>query len=218
MSMESVATEVPVEPDSAYDMAVGPRIANVLLAIYREVFSKMSNVLELVGAAASVATALGILLAGWQLRLTQRQAVTQFEDQLSAQYRELLRRLPLPALLGEQLDDASHEKALADFYAYFDLSNEQAFLRKRGRISRSTWANWQEGIQQNLRRPAFLRAWAEVSRRAPENFNDLRDVPSIPSPDQHLPHDGSIRQKALANPSLQSDEHLNRPSPSVVGR
>lgn len=136
----------------------------------------MATPLEIVSAAASVATALGIFLAAGQLYLTSRQAITQFEDQLAGQYREVARRLPLEALLGEILDEETHRRALSDFYDYFDLSNEQAFLQKQGRISPSTWTNWLEGIHQNLRRPAFARAWQEVRDRAPDSFNELREI------------------------------------------
>src|SRR2546422_9673813 len=48
----------------------------------------MTGTVDLVQAAASTATALGIFAAGWQLYLTKRQAVTQFEDQLTSQYRD----------------------------------------------------------------------------------------------------------------------------------
>lgn len=134
----------------------------------------MTTWLDIVQVLASAATALGIFVAGWQLYLTKRQAVTQFEDHLSAQYREIARRLPLPALLGEHLDDATFARVLPEFYHYFDLSNEQAFLHEQGRVTRRTWTNWREGIEQNLRRPAFARAWAEVAARAKESFTELR--------------------------------------------
>ena len=39
---------------------------------------------------------------------------------------------------------------------YFDLSNEEAFLRVQGRVRSEKWANWVEGIQQNMARPGFL--------------------------------------------------------------
>src|SRR5260221_14273042 len=113
----------------------------------------MTTWLDYVQVVASLATALGIFIAGWQLYLTKRQAVTQFEDQLTAQYREIARRIPLRALLGEGIDEALYEKVLPEFYHYFDLSNEQAFLHEKGRITRRTWMNWREGIEQNLRRP-----------------------------------------------------------------
>lgn len=121
-----------------------------------------------------MATALGVLIAGWQLWLAKRQAVTTFEDQLGGQYREIARRLPIEALLGETLDERAYAEALPSFYHYFDLSNEQAFLHRQRRIRKRTWAEWREGIEQNLSRPAFARAWAEVSARSPESFNDLR--------------------------------------------
>jgi hypothetical protein len=138
--------------------------------------------LQLIAALASLATAVGVLVAARQLALSKQQARTDFEDQLNAQYRELVRQLPVEALLGEPLTPAVQASHLGAFYHYFDLSNEQAFLWRQGRVSRGTWDNWVEGIEQNLRRPAFSAAWVEVSTRAPESFNDLRTlVPLAPS-------------------------------------
>lgn len=134
--------------------------------------------LETIQTAAAVATAVGVLLAGWQLWLTKRQATIQFEDQMSAQYRDIVGRLPIGALLGEPLTSDEQAAALKDFYHYFDLSNEQAYLHERRRITKKTWAEWREGIEQNLNRPAFAAAWAEITRRAPESFNELRRVAS----------------------------------------
>jgi hypothetical protein len=134
------------------------------------------HVFDLIQAIAAVATTVGVLFAGWQLRQSRVQAVTTFEDQLAQQYREIARRLPIEALLGEALDEATHARVVADMYHYFDLSNEQAYLYSKRRIRRVTWEEWRDGIVQNLRRPAFARAWAEVSARAPESFNDLREA------------------------------------------
>lgn len=124
--------------------------------------------------AASAATAIGVIIAARQLGLSKEQARTQFEDGLNAQYRSIVQNLPVEALLGESLSPDVARAALPYFYHYFDLCNEQAFLRKQGRIGAATWANWMEGIEQNCRRPAFATAWAEVSSRAPESFDDLR--------------------------------------------
>ena len=124
----------------------------------------------------SVATAVGVVFAAWQLWVTKKQAVLQFEDSMTAQYREILRRLPVEALLGEPLSDARYSETLKEFIHYFDLSNEQAFLRLKKRVRKSTWKEWEEGILQNMRRPAFTQAWEEVTRRAPETFNELRAI------------------------------------------
>ncbi len=129
---------------------------------------------EGIQSAASIATAVAVFLAAWQLWLTKRQAVVQFEDDLVEQYRNLLGVLPVEALLGEPLDDSKHKDALQQFYRYIDLTNEQIFLRMSGRVTKSTWLNWSDGIRSNLGRPAFVRAWQEVKERSPKSFMELR--------------------------------------------
>jgi hypothetical protein len=151
----------------------------------------VTTTIDFITASASVATALGVFLAAVQLWQATRQATTQFEDGLNSQYREIARRLPVAALLGETLSEDDYQSALPHFYHYFDLSNEQAFLHLKGRVRPSTWANWLEGIQQNLGRPSFDRAWREISQRAPDSFNELRGrirvlrAPSIIQTDHH---------------------------------
>lgn len=65
------------------------------------------------------------------------------------------------------------------FYRYFDLSNEQMFYARKGRISADTAAQWKDGIVGNLSLPAFARAWAELQKDLPEQvFEDLRALVS----------------------------------------
>jgi len=125
-------------------------------------------------AAAEVATALGVFFAGWQLLAAKRQSITEFEDSLGREYREIAQRLPVEALLGGSLDESELKEALDCFYHYIDLSNEQTFLRMNGRVTRETWRNWADGIRGNLSRPAFRAAWEEISRRATDSFSELR--------------------------------------------
>ena len=124
--------------------------------------------------AASVFTGLGVLFAGIQLQAAARQAVTDFEDSLAAEYRALAATLPTEALLGGNLSDDKHKDALDEFYHYFDLSNGQIFLRQKDRVSRRTFAFWRDGIRTHFARPAFARAWAEIGARSPEDFKELR--------------------------------------------
>ena len=126
--------------------------------------------------AAAVATAAGVIVAARQLYLSKDQAVAQFEDSLNEQYRSLLKDLPLAALLGQQLPDAELEEALPVFYRYFDLSNEQAFLHAQARVRRKTWANWREGIEQNMRRPAFQQAWERLLPHLDGSFDELKQI------------------------------------------
>ena len=132
--------------------------------------------MSVLGDISSVATAVGALLAGSQLFIFQQTAKSQFEDGLTAQYRAVIRRLPIEALLGRELTQEQYVEALPDFYHYFDLCNEQAYLRQRGRIRRRTWDEWQDGIRQTLARPAFARAWSFVAARSSDSFDALRSI------------------------------------------
>jgi len=125
----------------------------------------------------SFATALAVLVAAWQIREGRKQARTQFEDDMAREYREIVQRIPVEALLGKSLSRKSFEKALDDFYRYIDLSNGQVFLRQQGRLSRRTWIDWRSGMKSNLSKPAFKIAWDYIKNRTDEDqFGELRRV------------------------------------------
>lgn len=121
-------------------------------------------------------TAIGVVVAAWQLWLAHRQSVTTFEDTVAREYRELAATLPTKAFLGEELNEEEYRDHFDEFYRYFDLSNEQASLHQRKRIRRATWQFWHDGIASNLKRPAFRRAWSEVCSRADGDFSELRTL------------------------------------------
>ncbi len=129
---------------------------------------------DMLVAIASIATAVGVFLAWWQIRETRQQAITGFEDGLAREYREIAQRIPVAALLGDELPEAELNTALDDFYHYIDLSNEQVFLRQSGRVRKETWENWRDGIKSNLSRPAFRAAWELIKRKAIGSFEELR--------------------------------------------
>lgn len=121
-----------------------------------------------------VAAAVGVGIAGWQLKLLLQQSVTSFEDGLVDEYRDIAKDLPLDALLGVDMSAPKVAEVLPAFYRYFDLCNQQVFLHKQGRIRAETWALWRDGIVSNLKRPAFARAWAEIAAKATGDFDELR--------------------------------------------
>ena len=124
--------------------------------------------------AGAVVVAVGtVFLTYRQVKLRKEQATTQFEDELSREYRELARELPVKALLGDELTDEEFKEEFPDLYYYVDLSNEQVFLRFEERVSKETWENWQDGIESNLNRPAFRMAWSEIKDRS-DTFQELR--------------------------------------------
>ena len=132
--------------------------------------------LEKLSSLAHIATAFGVVFAACQLFLNHKQSVTKFEDSLAKEYRAIIAKLPTKALLGESLSNREHAECLDDFYRYFDLCNEQVFLHESGRVSDETWEFWRDGITSNLKRPAFGRAWIEISSRANGDFSELRKL------------------------------------------
>ena len=127
-------------------------------------------------AIASVVMAIGVLLAWWQIRLAKLQATTRFEDDIAGEYRELIFRLPIEALLGKPLDEKEYLESLDELFHYIDLTNEEIFLRQQGRISRETWIYWLDGIKSNLSRPAFKKAWEEIKSQTDDIFLELRQL------------------------------------------
>jgi hypothetical protein len=138
-----------------------------------------SEVIQLIQVLASVATVFLVILTWQQIRLVRKQAMTTFEDGLSAQYRRLMENIPTEIWLSAELTalDNSRKEACRDaIYRYLDLSNEQAFLHCKKRVTDDTWTQWKEGIEGNLQLPAFRAVWADVARSCPNSFKELRKL------------------------------------------
>lgn len=123
---------------------------------------------------ASIATALGVAIGAEQIHRTKKQAQTQFEDRLTEQYREIIKEIPVWALLGAELTEDKANEAFGDFYCYIDLTNEQVFLRQIGRVSDKTWPQWRDGIRSQLKRHEFASAWQIIKSEVPNDFQELQ--------------------------------------------
>jgi len=122
------------------------------------------NTVSLIASAVgSIATAIGVLFGAWQIRLSKKQAQAEFEDHLDQQYRTLSMELPVDVLIGKEPKVGEEERVRELVYNYLDLSNEQVYLRAKGRITRLTWEIWCSGMQAHLERPAFNRVFVEIS-------------------------------------------------------
>jgi hypothetical protein len=149
-----------------------PRPVSEALIVGRVIVG-LPNWIQLV---ASLATAIGVSVGALQLWYARRRATTTFEDALASEYRQLTARLPTAALLGETLPVELQRPHFHEFYRYSDLTNNQAFLRQIGRVSKKTWSFWVDGMRTNLARPDFATTWADISARAEADFSELRRV------------------------------------------
>lgn len=122
----------------------------------------------------SIATAVGVGIAAYQIYVGSRQGIEAFEDGFSREYRELAATIPPRALLGVALTEEENNKHFDGLFRYFDLSNEQVFLRQEGRIRMETWEYWRDGMKSNFKKPAFRWAWDEIEKSGSKEFNEFR--------------------------------------------
>lgn len=135
--------------------------------------------LELTQTIASVATVVAVVLTWLQLIQVKKQARTTFEDGLNEQYRKIMEDIPADIWLGSRLEVLGEEQRTLcrdAIYRYIDLSNEEAFLYSKNRITKDTWIEWRKGITANLKLPAFAEVWAEVNEKSPASFDELRTL------------------------------------------
>ena len=132
------------------------------------------NWIDIFGAISSAVTAVGVFLAWWQIKAAKQLNRTQFEDGLAQQYREIIKDIPVKALLGEKLDPKELEDSLKYFYRYIDLTNDQIFLWEQGRVNDETWENWRDGIKSLMEMPAFSDAWKIIKDKPTTKFDELR--------------------------------------------
>jgi hypothetical protein len=134
------------------------------------------SIVDLLAILANFATASGIAVASWQIWLSVKQARTSFEDGLTREFRDTIKGLPVDILLGREVSDETVKSNLGIFYQYFDLTNEQIFLRASRRVGEDTWKNWFIGIHAMMKLPAFRTAWTmmEDDTSSRQRFSELR--------------------------------------------
>ena len=104
------------------------------------------------------------------------QSKTTFEDSLTKEYREIIRKIPYKVLVGDEITDSEKDEAFNEIFNYMDICNEQIFLRITGRIRKNTWLNWQEGMKTNFSSPIFKLVSKEVFEKLNGNFTELKKV------------------------------------------
>lgn len=130
---------------------------------------------EWISAIAAVVAMRAIWLIKAQLASTENIAQLQFEDSLAKEYRDLVSRIPTKALLGSGLSPVEYAAAFDELFRYIDLSNEQVGLRASDRIGAKVWKSWSDGIRDNLKLPAFEKAWLEIKSKS-TSFQELREL------------------------------------------
>lgn len=77
-----------------------------------------SLITDWIVAISGIVTAAGVFFVAWQIILSKKQARVQFEDSLTKEFREIIKTIPIEALLNE---DCNQTDKLHAFYNYIDL-------------------------------------------------------------------------------------------------
>ena len=118
---------------------------------------------------AAVVAAGSVVVAAAAFQHTKEQARTTFEDAMAREYRDIAGALP-PAVFFTQQVAALTEEQRQAMFRYLDLSNEQLRLIRERRIRQDTGKVWESGIEDLLRRPAFIAFWRELHTELPAEF------------------------------------------------
>ena len=151
--------------------------ADPIWTITKGMGSGLIQSIETIKTVASLATVVAVILTWRQLRLVRKQATTTFEDRLTEQYRRIMEDIPTDIWLGSELKALGAEqrdRCRDAIYRYIDLSNEEAFLHDKKRVTDEAWIEWSKGIKANMKLPAFAEVWAEVKEKSPASFEELR--------------------------------------------
>lgn len=132
--------------------------------------------------------AIGLFLTVYQLKQFEKREKTAHENELNKEYRSIVSSIPVDALLGNEVEEwqgkSNDQSRLDSIYPYIDLSNQQVFLRKRGRITKSRWKDWEEGIKAHLSQKEFQMAWERIKEETEgpsgRSFEELRCLESPP--------------------------------------
>ena len=122
----------------------------------------------------SVATAIAVLIAAWELRFNNRIARADYEDSLDRQYRDLAMVIPMDLFLGKEVEITVEQREA--IFNYFDLSNEQIYQNIKGRITKDTWKDWRAGILANMNKPGFRAVYKEVQDSSKDTFTYLNQL------------------------------------------
>ena len=114
---------------------------------------------------AAAATAVGVLLAVYQLSLTRRDLRGTFEQNFVDRYNAIAANIDLLLLIEAKpvpLADTATARALFD---YFDLCEEQLYYSARRKVSRGTWTDWWIGMSSTLENREVRRQFESFRHR-----------------------------------------------------
>ena len=114
----------------------------------------------------AVIAAVGLFFIWRQLNLQNNQLRLQNYSEYTRRYAEIVLKLPEDVNSSEfELDGRKdYDSTMRLMRAFFDLCFEEWDLHNRNLIDDGDWNIWNSGISTAMDRPAFIQAWAKVTK------------------------------------------------------
>lgn len=146
----------------------------------------------------------GLGLTFYQLKQYEKGQKTALENDLNQEYRKIWREVDSQLLMdpeyGREGGNPLSENERDAIYSYVDLTNQQIFLRKRGRITNSRWKDWEAGMETMIKHPPIGETWEDIKKETnSEHGRDFDELRELESPkdfdtDPYYWNVGSIRK------------------------
>lgn len=125
------------------------------------------------------ATLGGFILIIIQLYLNSRIEKSKFEYDISKRYIDIANNIKFETMYIESNDpkfDILIKDHLNFFYQYYDLTNQEIFLRRNKRIRKKTWEEWEDGVKDLIVLDSFKHAWKLINDKVSvDTFTEYRD-------------------------------------------
>ncbi|MBX3195844.1 MAG: hypothetical protein KF727_12200 [Microbacteriaceae bacterium] len=129
--------------------------------------------LAALGVVVQVLTALAIIFAAWQLLFHSRAMHREFELLYVQRYWELMDRRTAKFAIG----DGTHHSDRLVIRAYFQLCEDEADLRRIGRVTDNTWTFWRGAMVSQASTAAYRH---ELDRLDASAYPQLRAILADP--------------------------------------
>lgn len=128
----------------------------------------------------ALATFGGFIVVIYQLRQNSKLEQSKFEYDITKRFIDITNELKFDTIYLSKEKDSDFGKhiknKLHEFYQYFDLTNQEIYLKNKNKITDETWDEWEEGIIYLLKRDSFMYAWELIDKTVTEaTFNELRE-------------------------------------------
>jgi hypothetical protein len=159
------------------------RIRCLLSNSFEERFS-LTTTISYINLILQIVTSFAIFFAAWQIMFHARQMHRDLETVYVQQYWKIVAQTTLSWRQTYFSTVPKSEKDLFAVLQYLQLCEDEIDLRRRARVTDSTWEIWAQAIAGTMKKPAFVQAF---SKSPSGYFSELAQMLQAPDPAKYDP-------------------------------